>query len=77
MIWLTAGIITIGLTVVIFLVLKISGQVNQQLNAVTQQLNDRLKEAYQVLQDGHKTVGERLDSATKVFGDVQKSLGRL
>jgi DNA recombination protein RmuC len=51
--------------------------VNQQLNSITQQVNERLKEAYQALQEGHRTVGERLDSATRVFGDVQKSLGRL
>ena len=62
---------------IIFLVLKISSQVNQQLNSVTQQVNERLKETSQALLDGHRTVGERLDSATKVFGDVQKSLGRL
>jgi DNA recombination protein RmuC len=66
MIWLLIGIFAVGMIVVLLLVLKISGSVNQQLNFVTQ-----------ALQDGHKTVGERLDSATRVFGDVQKSLGRL
>jgi len=71
------GIFTAGIVLVILLVLKISAQMNQQLNSITQQVNERLKEAYQVLQEGHKTVGERLDSANKVFGDVQKSLGRL
>lgn len=64
--WLIIAIFSAGLAVVVFLVLKIASQVNQQLNFVSQ-----------ALQDGHKTVGERLDSATKVFGDVQKSLGRL
>ncbi len=77
MIWIIAGIFAIGLIAVIFLVQKISAQVNQQLNSITQQLNERLKEAYQAVQEGHKTVGERLDSATKVFGDVQRSLGKL
>jgi len=66
MVWLTIGIFTVGMVVVVLLVLKIASQVNQQLNFVSQ-----------ALQDGHKTVGERLDSATRVFGDVQKSLGRL
>jgi len=66
MFWLIIGIFTVGMIVVLVLVLKIASSVNQQLNFVTQ-----------ALQDGHKTVGERLDSATKVFGDVQKSLGRL
>lgn len=75
--WLVIGIFSAGIVVLVFLVLRISSQVNQQLNSVTQQVNERLKEAYQALQDGHRTVGERLDSATKVFGDVQKSLGRL
>jgi len=75
--WLILGIFTAGLIVVIFLFTKLMGSITQQLNSVTQQLNERLKETYQALQDGHKTVGDRLDSATKVFGDVQKSLGRL
>ena len=66
-----------GLLLVVYLVFKISSQVNQQVNSVNQQLNDRLKEITQALFESHKTVGERLDSATKVFGDVQKSLGRL
>jgi DNA recombination protein RmuC len=77
MIWVIVGIFTVGLIAVIILVQRISGQVSQQLNSITQQLNERLKEAYQAVQDGHKTVGERLDSATRVFGDVQKSLGKL
>lgn len=74
---LIIGIFVAGLIAVIFIVLKISASVNQQLASVTQQLNDRLKETAQALQDANKTVGERLDSANKVFGDVQKSLGRL
>ncbi|MFH1506830.1 MAG: DNA recombination protein RmuC [Candidatus Omnitrophota bacterium] len=77
MIWLILAIVIIGLGAVIYLVLKISQQVNQQLNSINQQVNDRLKESTLALQDTHKTVGERLDSATRVFGDVQKSLGRL
>ena len=77
MIWIIAALLVIGLVAVIFLVQKISSQVNQQLNSISQQLNERLKEAYQAVQEGHKTVGERLDSATKVFGDVQRSLGKL
>jgi DNA recombination protein RmuC len=77
MIWLIVGIFTIGVILVLLLVLKMSGSLNQQLNFITQQLNQRLKETYQLLQDGHRAVGERLDSATKVFGDVKESLGRL
>lgn len=75
--WLIVGIFAVGVVSVVILVLKIASQVSQQLNSVTQQLNERLKETAQTLQDTHKTVGDRLDSATKIFGDVQKSLGRL
>lgn len=77
MIWLAIGIFVSGVILIVFFVMKISTQVNQQLNSVTQQLNERLKETALALQDTHRTVGERLDSATRVFGDVQKSLGRL
>lgn len=77
MIWVGIGIFVVGLAIVIWLVLKISSQVNGQLTSFTQQVNERLKETAQALQDAHKTVGDRLDSATRVFGDVQKSLGRL
>lgn len=62
---------------VILLVLKISSQVNQQLNSVTQQLNERLKETQQALLHTHQAVGERLDNATRVFGEVSTSLGKL
>ncbi len=71
------GIYVAGMIVVILVVLKISSQVNQQLNTINQQVNERLRDASLAFQDAHRTVGERLDSATKVFGDVQKSLGRL
>ena len=59
-----------------FLTLKISG-LNQQINLLTQNINERLKETSLSLETTHKIVGERLDSATKVFGDVKLSLGRL
>jgi DNA recombination protein RmuC len=77
MMWFVIVIVAAGMGAIIALVMKIAGQVNQQLNSVTQQVNERLKETSQALQEAHKTVGERLDSATRVFGDVQKSLGRL
>jgi DNA recombination protein RmuC len=77
MIWLMVGIFSAGMLVVIILVLRISGQVNQQLNSVTQQLNERLKETSAALQETHKTVGERLDNANRVFGEVSTSLGKL
>ena len=75
--WLFVSIFVLGLGLIVILVLKVSSSVNQSLNSITGQLNDRLKETAQALQNTHKTVGDRLDSATRVFGDVQKSLGRL
>jgi DNA recombination protein RmuC len=64
--WLMIAIFVAG---IIFVILQIS--------LIARQLNERMKETSQALQDTHRTVGERLDSATRVFGDVQKSLGRL
>ncbi|MFA5090676.1 MAG: DNA recombination protein RmuC [Candidatus Omnitrophota bacterium] len=77
MIWLVVVMFVAAMAGVILAVLRISAQLNQQLNAVSQQVNERLKETSCVLQDTHRTVGERLDSASRVFGDIQKSLGRL
>jgi len=77
MIWIVVAISLAGMVAIVLLVFKISSQVNQQLSSLTKELNERLKETALALQDTHKTVGERLDSATRVFGDVQKSLGRL
>ncbi|MDD5432339.1 MAG: DNA recombination protein RmuC [Candidatus Omnitrophica bacterium] len=77
MIWIIVVIFALGLTVVVFLVMKISQQVNSQLSSMNNQLNQRLKDTSDALAVANRTVGERLDSATKVFGDVQKSLGRL
>lgn len=77
MIWIILAVVSAGILIVVLLVFKISSQLNQQLSSLTQQLNERLREASVALQDTHKTVGDRLDSATRVFGEVQKSLGRL
>ena len=77
MIGLAIGVILSVAVIIIILLFRITAQVNQQLGAINQQVSERLKETSQALQDTHKTVGERLDSATRVFGEVQKSLGRL
>lgn len=77
MIWLVIGIFIAGMVVVILVVMKLTNGVNLQLNSITQQVNERLKETSQALLDTHKTVGDRLDKANTVFGDVQRSLGRL
>jgi DNA recombination protein RmuC len=75
--YLTIGIFVATAAILVILILRITHQLNQQLGAINQQVNERLKETSQALLDTHKTVGERLDSATRVFGQVQMSLGRL
>ncbi|MDD2680138.1 MAG: DNA recombination protein RmuC [Candidatus Omnitrophica bacterium] len=66
MIWsigLAFLILAIG---IIMLVLKISSQVN-----------DRLNQMNQTLQEANKIIGSNLGSATSVFGNVKEQLGRL
>jgi len=74
---LTIGLFLITAVILVILILRITHQLNQQLGSISQQVNERLKETSQALLDTHKAVGERLDSATQVFGQVQMSLGRL
>ena len=52
-------------------------QVQQQLGQVLGHVNDRLKENAEVLQQTQQSLGERLDSAARVVGSVQKTLGGL
>jgi DNA recombination protein RmuC len=75
--YLTIGLFLVTAVILVILILRITHQLNQQLGSVSQQVNERLKETSQALLDTHKAVGERLDSATRVFGQVQMSLGRL
>jgi DNA recombination protein RmuC len=56
---------------------KISSQTQTQLNSITNQLNERLKEMSAAILETHRGVGERLDSTVNIIGGVQKSLGRL
>lgn len=56
---------------------QVSNAVQNQLNTVIGQVNERLKETSEVLATAHKTIGDRLDSATSVIGKVHHSLGRL
>ncbi len=66
MVWL-AGLLFLLLSVIIIgIVLKISSQVNERLN----QMNQSLQEA-------NKIIGQNLGSATNVFGNVKEQLGRL
>jgi DNA recombination protein RmuC len=51
--------------------------IQQQLGQVLGHVNDRLKENAEVLQKTQQSLGERLDNAARVVGNVQKSLGGL
>jgi DNA recombination protein RmuC len=51
--------------------------VHQQLGQLLGNVNDRLKESTEVMQQTHQSLGERLDNAARVVGNVQKSLGSL
>ena len=51
--------------------------IQQQLGQLIGHVNDRLRENSEALQRTHQSVGERLDNAARVVGDVQRSLGGL
>jgi DNA recombination protein RmuC len=51
--------------------------IQQQLGQMIGHVNDRLRENSEVLHRTHQSVGERLDNAARVVGDVQRSLGGL
>ncbi len=66
MLWLI-GILFIFLSLAtIAIVLKISSQVNERLN----QMNQSLQEA-------NKVIGQNLGNATNIFGNIKQDLGRL
>lgn len=77
MLWLSLILFLITIIVVTVLLLKISSQTNLQLNAVTNQLNERLKEMSQVIQETRRGVGERLDSTVSIIANLQNNLGKL
>ncbi len=56
---------------------NLNSQLLNQLNTITQQVNERLKESAEITQMSNKTVGERLDRAAMVVNDVNKRLGQL
>jgi DNA recombination protein RmuC len=51
--------------------------IQQQLGQMIGHVNERLKENAEVLSKTQQTLGERLDNATRVVGNVQRSLGGL
>jgi DNA recombination protein RmuC len=48
-----------------------------ELKGVTGEVTRQLQDGMRLLQSGQSTMGERLDHATKIVGDVQGSLGTL
>jgi DNA recombination protein RmuC len=51
--------------------------VNQQLSHMTASVGQRLHESFELTQQTHRVLGERLDNTSKVVGAVQRSLGSL
>ena len=51
--------------------------IQQQLGQMIGNVNERLRENSEILQQTHQSVGQRLDNAARVVGDVQRSLGGL
>lgn len=49
--------------------------IQQQLGQILGHVNERLKDNVEILQRTQQTLGERLDHAATVVGNVQKSLG--
>lgn len=51
--------------------------INQQLGNIAKQVGDQLKANIDMVQKANLNLGERLDSASKVVGQVQSRLGQL
>lgn len=77
MIWVILGMALAGLAAVVVFLVKLSAQLNSQLSSLRNEFTQQLKDNVQLLQDTHKTVGDRLDMQTKLFGNVATSLGQL
>lgn len=66
MIWGIIGLVLVLGVIIVAVVLKISSQVNERLN----QMNQSLQEA-------NKIIGQNLGNTTNVFGNVKEQLGKL
>lgn len=66
MTWLIGALFLLLFVIIISIVLKISSQVNERLN----QMN-------QTIQEANKIIGQNLGNATNLFGNVQEKLTRL
>ncbi|MFQ5881308.1 MAG: DNA recombination protein RmuC [Candidatus Methylomirabilales bacterium] len=56
---------------------QFSTAVSQGLHQISTQVNQRLQESALLIQQAHQSIGERLDRAAAVVGEVQGSLGKL
>lgn len=56
---------------------QFSTAVSQGLHQMGIQVNQRLQESALLIQQAHQSIGERLDRAATVVGEVQGSLGKL
>ncbi|MDD5491168.1 MAG: DNA recombination protein RmuC [bacterium] len=56
---------------------QISGQLNNQINAISTQVNQRLFESSKILQETNQNIGNRLDSTAQIISRVDSSLGKL
>ena len=77
MIWVSLALFTIGIGIVAVLVFRFISQTNTQLNSVTMQLSERLKEMNLAIQDNNKGVGQRLDNTVTIISNLQNSLGKI
>jgi len=66
-------IFILGFALIIFLVFKLTGQLTAQMNVVTQQLNDRLRDNTDTMLKTQHDVTERLNK----ISDVEKTLVRM
>ncbi|MFC1754177.1 DNA recombination protein RmuC [Thermoproteota archaeon] len=73
MIIVAIAIFVLCFSMILFMVFRLSAQLNTQLNVITQQLNERLRDSNDTLLKTQRDVGERLNK----ISDVEKTLVRM
>lgn len=56
---------------------KMGSDVSEHLKQINENLTSHLKDSLKLIQETSQNIGGRLDSATKVVGDVKEHLGKL
>lgn len=56
---------------------RMSGDVSEHLKQINENLTTHLKDSLKLIHDANQNIGGRLDSATRVVGDVREHLGKL